>query len=74
MYTPPLRLQMLTWQIGGAIGTLFCLALTLGSSLYVLGAVETILTGFDTGGPHDSDSGVAQVSRNRKRISEQNAR
>ncbi|CAN0445207.1 unnamed protein product, partial [Scytosiphon promiscuus] len=45
-------------QIGGAIGTLFCLALTLGSSLYVLGAVETIMTGFSTGGGHDGDGGL----------------
>ncbi|CAM9196576.1 unnamed protein product, partial [Discosporangium mesarthrocarpum] len=33
-------------EIGGAIGTLFSLALTLGASLYVLGAVETLMTGF----------------------------
>lgn len=48
-------------QIGGAIGTLFCLALTLGSSLYVLGAVETIMTGFSSGGAHGGGFGIAQV-------------
>ncbi|CBJ29869.1 conserved unknown protein [Ectocarpus siliculosus] len=52
-------------QIGGAIGTLFCLALTLGSSLYVLGAVETIITGFSTGGGHNSDSGIPQADPGR---------
>ncbi|CAN0122774.1 unnamed protein product [Ascophyllum nodosum] len=48
-------------EIGGAIGTLFCLALTLGSSLYVLGAVETIMTGFSSGSAHNGGFGIAQI-------------